>query len=247
MWGIVALVIWGIAVLGANVSGLVPESVFAGLHASRMQGANLNQLRSQVASLADESQRLKRENTLLLQRFSLAEDASGVVTRRVGALESSIPKLLEAIPPDSAIDRSAVTSSIGGGPTVRFDADGGSVAVTQKPLIDGISDQSQEMPGLANPDSMVEPDPSAFGLALGPPLDIDEAEAQWQNLNSKVGTLLIGLGPVLADLEGTTGKRIVAGPISDKGTAEALCGRMSKVGIACSAVPFIGTPLPLLN
>ncbi len=246
IWGVVALVIWGVAMLSATVSALVPDSFFAGLHTSRLQGANVNQLRTQVAALAEEAQRMKRENALLVQRFSLSEENTGAVTRRVGALELTIPRMLEAIPADTTIDRSSITSSIGAAPTVSFDADGGSVSVTQKPLAmpsSPVAQLPQDMPSMP----VVEPDPSAFGIALGPPLDADEAEAQWQSLTARVGTLLIGLGPVLADLEGTTGKRLVAGPLVDRATATALCGRMSKVGISCAAVPFIGMPMPLLN
>ena len=52
-WGITALVVWGVAVLGANLSGLVPPGMLAALHASRIEGATMNQLRAQVAALQD--------------------------------------------------------------------------------------------------------------------------------------------------------------------------------------------------
>ena len=38
---------------------------------------------------------------------------------------------------------------------------------------------------------------------------------QWDELNSKVGTLLVGLGPLLSNVEGSAGKRLVAGPLGD--------------------------------
>ena len=50
VWGVFALVTWAIAVLGANVSAFIPDGVLGGLHASRLSGANLNQLRGQVAA-----------------------------------------------------------------------------------------------------------------------------------------------------------------------------------------------------
>jgi hypothetical protein len=246
-WGIVALVAWGVAVLSANISASIPDSVLGGLHASRLDGANLNQLRGEIAELGAEAAELRQQNTVLLQRFMLNEQSSGQVTRRVGALELSIPRLLEAIPADADVDR-GTTASTGGGKTTSFDVDGGSVSYTQTPLSGQTSapaeTASQPMPQAL---TSVTPDSSAFGIALGPPIDAGEAELAWQSMSDKVGTLLIGLGPLVANVEGGAGKRLVAGPIATEADARQLCGRMARIGIACASVPFIGEPLPLLN
>jgi hypothetical protein len=114
--------------------------------------------------------------------------------------------------------------------------------VSRKPLL-------QEAP-LATPlPDAVAPsaDASAFGLALGFPISPDDAEAQWQSLAAKVGTLLLGLAPLLQDVDGEDGKIIVAGPVTDRAQAEQLCIRMDRVGIPCEPKPFQGEPLPLLN
>ena len=134
LWGIVALVCWGGAVLSANLSALVPASVLGALHASRLEGGTINQLRSQVADLEQEAQRMRRENNVLLQRFTMAEQASGEVTRRVGALEVTVPQLLDRVASAPQIDRS-MTGSIGEGEILSFEAEGGSVSVQQKPLV----------------------------------------------------------------------------------------------------------------
>jgi glutamine synthetase adenylyltransferase len=75
----------------------------------------------------------------------------------------------------------------------------------------------------------------------------EEGETTWRSMNTKVGTLLVGLAPLLANVEGSAGKRLVVGPIAVESDARQLCGRMAKVGIACASVPFIGEPLPLTN
>jgi hypothetical protein len=93
----------------------------------------------------------------------------------------------------------------------------------------------------------VAPDAASFGVALGPPIDADEAKADWQGMTGKVGTLLLGLGPILGHVEGGSGRRLVAGPIASEADAQELCGRMAKVGIACQTVTFIGDPVPLGN
>lgn len=246
LWGIVALACWAFAVLSANVSGLVPAGALGALHASRLEGATVNQLRAQVAALELDAQRLRRENNLLLQRFSMAEQASGEVARRVGALEVSIPQLSDAAAAAQGprIDQT-LTGAIGAGAVLSFDAEGGSVSVQHKPM-DAVQ------PGLrpaanAAPETVARADPNAFGLALAFPVESEDAEAQWQSLTARVGTLLIGLAPLLAPVEGSSGQQIVAGPLASRSEAEELCARMDRVGIPCEPAPYTGNSLPLLN
>lgn len=242
-WGIVALCCWAAAVLLANISAIVPGSVFAGLHASRMEGGTVSQLRTQVVAMAEENRRMRSENNLLLQRFDRAEEANRETTRRIGALEVSVPAALETRTGSAGvgIDRMP-TASIGDDNAVSFDAEGGSVSVVQKPLV-----ADKALDSAATTAVAPTADPDAFGLALGFPIREQDAEAQWQSLAAKVGTLLLGLAPLLQDVEGEDTKRIVAGPVTDRAQAEQLCVRMDRVGIPCEPRPFSGAPLPLLN
>lgn len=243
LWGIVALTCWGVAVLSANLSGLIPTNVLSALHASRLEGGTVNQLRSQVTELEIEAQRMRQENKQLLQRFTLAEQARGEVTRRVGALEVTVPMLLDQSSNSPVLDRS-MTGSIGAGEVLSFEAEGGSVSVQQRPLIPA---QANPPMGLAEREAAAAvPDPSAYGLALGFPVEPGDAQAQWQGLMAKVGTLLLGLAPLLAPIEGSSGRQIVAGPVSTRPEAEELCGRMDRVGIPCEPMPFVGDVLQLL-
>lgn len=247
LWGIIALSVWAAAVLLANISGLFPASVLSGLHASRLGGGTVNQLRVQVAEIAAENDRMKRENNLLLQRFDMEQEARSEVTRRVGALEISLPHIVERIPESAAIDNS-VTASIGGGKPMTFEADGGTVTVEQKPLmafqpkVEETVEQEAEIQRV-----VIVPDGSSMGVALGFPIAAEDGEVQWQSMMGKVGTLLIGLEPVLSDVEGSDGKILVAGPFETKAQAAQLCGRLDKVGIPCEPTPFKGEPLPMLN
>jgi hypothetical protein len=247
-WGVFALAVWGVAVLGANLSALIPDSVLGGLHASRLGGATLNQLRGEIDSLTTQAALLKQENTVLVQRFMVNEEGSGEVARRVGALEQTVPKILESLNNGTGIDQSAVTASTG--TTAKsFDTDGGSVSYTTAPLpgmpaVRTVPKQ-QPMPKALAAD--VTPDPASFGVALGPPIDADEAAPAWTGMSSKVGTLLVGLGPILGHVEGGSGRRLIAGPISSEAEAQELCGRMAKAGVACQTVPFIGDPMAAAN
>jgi hypothetical protein len=245
-WGVFALITWAVAVLGANVSAFIPDGVLGGLHASRLSGANLNQLRGQVTALETETARLRQENSVLMQRFALNEQASGEVTRRVGALELTVPQVLDALNARGPGIDPGTTASTGTTGATSFDVQGGSVSYTTTPMA-GLERQSVPDQPMPEAITAITPDSSAFGIALGPPIDADEGETTWRSVNNKVGTLLLGMGPLLANVEGSAGKRLVVGPITSEADARQLCGHMAKVGIACASVPFIGTPLPLLN
>lgn len=241
MWGVVALCCWGGAVLLSNVSPLLPAGLLAGLHASRMEGATAAQLRTQVAALSEETRRMRSENNLLVARFDRAEQADRDALRRIGALEISLPDAIEArsAPPTPGID-SMPTASIGGDRVVTFDADGGSVSVVQKPLFPA---RPVELSGTTE---TALADPAAFGVLLGFAVPADEAEARWQEIAAKVGTLLIGMVPLLQQAEDGT-VRVVAGPLPAGSDADQLCQRMDLVGIPCETTPFVGEALPLLN
>lgn len=249
LWGITALGIWAVAILGANLSGLIPASVYGALHASRLEGSTLNQMRSQVATLEEETSKMKRDNTQLLQRFSMNEEAAGAVTQRVGALEVSVPKLLEraAEAKTPATIDTTTTGSITAGKTLTFEADGGTVAVQQRPLVPGSNEVKLKVVPLTAPMPLVIPDGSAPGIALGFPVQADTAEAQWQELLAQVGTMLVGLSPVLADKDGTDGKVIIAGPMVDRASAIELCARLDRAGVPCEPTSYAGQPVPLLN
>jgi hypothetical protein len=244
LWGIIAMGCWAAAIFLGNVSALVPANVLAGLHASRLDGGTVNQLRVQVAAIASENDRMRRENNLLIRRLDMQQQTQGDVARRVGALEVSLPNIVERLPETASIDNSA-TASIASGTLLSFDADGGSVTVERKPLI---AIQSGGRPRTAETAApAVAYDGSAMGVALGFPIEAGDGEVHWQNLLGKVGTLLIGLQPVLAEAPGITGMLVIAGPLETASQAAELCGRLDKVGIPCEPTAFKGEPLPLLN
>lgn len=249
-WGIVALATWVVAILGANLSGVIPPSVYGALHASRLDGSTLNQLRSQVAGLEEDTLRLQRDGSQLLQRLTMGEEAAGAVTRRVGALEVSVPRLVEETrtrAASTAIDPMS-TGSIRPGRTLTFEADGGTVAVQQRPLVPGSDEIRLKVVPLNDtmPQRLAAAG-AAPGIALGFPMTPEAAEAQWQEMLAQAGSMLVGLVPVLADKQGSDGKVLIAGPLLDTASAIELCARMDKLGVPCEPTAYAGQPLPLLN
>ena len=255
-WGIVALVFGVIAILGSNVSTILPENLMTGLHSTRLEGGNLNNLRAQVSELQNQAIRIRTENNKLSRLLKLSEQDRGDVTRRVGAIENSLPELFVSNAEAQAIDRNAITSAVKkSDDTNIINVPGGSVAITQTP-IGGVQapeitapEQAVEMPPAlsTNPTKrirVVSPTPLAFGIALGPEVTVQDAFVAWQDITRKVGPLLLGLGPVLSGNAGLEQQRLIAGPIDDYAQAEQLCTRMIRVGISCLPVPYAGKSLP---
>lgn len=260
-WGVVALVFGASALLFANLSVVLPKNTLMALHSPRLDGGNLNLLRTQVADLRDEAVRMRNENNRLVTMITLAEQDQGAMTRRVGAIESTLPVLLENTQNGSNIDRSILTSGIDAAP-VLSEVEGGSVAISTTPLEGTAPQPTSQIPstnqGQPQPRRVDQPkpaplmpqivanagDPAAFGVALGPQVTVRDAFVAWKDITSKAGPLLLGLGPLLSGNAGADNQRLVAGPIDDYVRAEQVCVRMIRIGISCLPVPYAGQSLP---
>ncbi|HUV32944.1 MAG TPA: hypothetical protein VMW31_05175 [Devosiaceae bacterium] len=251
-WGSCAIAGFAAAVLSANVAAFLPEQWLTGLHATRIEGGTLPLLRAEVATLRGDLGRAERANAVLSTRLTLIEDNRVNVARRVGALEASIPMLLEALPYDAEIDFNLLTAGIGNaeeGP-----AEGGSVSVRMTPLFDAeptpgapaaFDAQPLPDPVAAGAGAEVfEPEAGAFGLALGAALRPEVAWRTWRDIGGTVGGLLIGLNPLLApDDNGDGAVRLLAGPVASYAEATSLCAAISAREVACQPAPFEGVAL----
>ncbi len=250
VWGVVALVCVALAVFGSNISLLVPQSIIGGLHQPRVAGASIETLRLQVSDLRDEATRLKRENELLVTRFSMQERSGNDITRRVGALEITVPRILESLPNGTSVDRSNLTASIGNNQTLTYEAEGGTVSVRQSALPQASATEAVNQPLPApvvaeQTMAMAIPNENAYGIAVGAAVPFEQTPALWSDLTLKLGPLLFGLSPLVVDEANGEGKRIVVGPIEELSEARALCQRFERVSIACIPMPFSGTPLDM--
>jgi len=168
-WGLAALGCAAFAVLTGNVSGFVPEGLVTALHSPRQTGASLSQLRAQVSALGEEQARMRRDGGEIANRLSLGEKASGQITQRVGALEVSVPDLLEAMPPATQVDRSAVTASIPDNDAATEIVRGGSVRSTVRPLPG--TPAAQPLPALVLPETPEDrqpPEAASQSVAVAP-------------------------------------------------------------------------------
>src|SRR5690606_464700 len=139
---------------------LVPVHVVSGLHATRLDGGNTNQLRAQVAEMRAENARMASEYRALLARLNMLDDDSGEVIRRLAAVERSMPLLIESLPLDSDIDRSLLTASIAATSPEVYEADGGIIVVRRSALF-------EDLDAHAAPDQPMPPVPGRieYGVA----------------------------------------------------------------------------------
>lgn len=238
LWGLVALACTGLAVFGSNAALMMPQGMLSNLHQPRHAGASIETLRREVRNLRAETTRLGRESELLRSRFALQEKSGGEITRRVGALESSVPLLIEERSTDTArVDQDNTTASIGENGAFSFEAEGGSVSVRQSPMPQVLPEQPLPPP-LALSSTGTE-----YGVAIGAPVSAEQAPGLWTDLSLKLGPLLLGMAPLLAEETDGAGRRIIVGPVAALAEARTLCERFERVSIACQPMPYDGAPL----
>lgn len=89
----------------------------------------------------------------------------------------------------------------------------------------------------------ISADGKAFGLALDGFIFPSEALTRWVDLQDSVGTMLVGLNPLLSEPDTKGRIRIVAGPVLDKSVAGELCRRLGQMNVSCETVPYKGVRL----
>ncbi len=244
LWGIMALACIGLAVFSSNASLLVPQSIIAGLHQPRTSGATIETLRREVSALRTDTTRLQRENEQLLSRFAMQEKSGNDIVRRVGALEVTVPNMLEIPPYLASIDQASTTASIGANESPTFETEGGSVSVRQSALPQPLPYQPLPAPVVQQTD-MAAPNQNAYGVSIGTAVPFDQAPGLWSDLTLKLGPLLFGMSPLLVDEANSDNKRIIVGPIEELSEARQLCERFERISIACMPMPYDGTPLAI--
>ena len=92
-----------------------------------------------------------------------------------------------------------------------------------------------------------EPDSTAaslveFGLDLGGAATVDGVRQRWITVKANFGPLLSGMYPVAAHEHrpGSTGYRLVVGPLPNSAAASSLCGHFTAARTACRSAKFDG-------
>lgn len=248
-WSIAALVCSSLAVVSANIAGFVPAHAIGALHATRVEGGSVSQMRRLLAELQADNARLASEHRRLTVRLGLLDGDKGEMVRRLAAVEQSLPLLIESLPHDADIDRSLLTASISPAEEIALEADGGSVLIRQRPLFDGGMESqaiaAQPMPPALAAPVVGEPGLAAQGIAVGGAIDAQAMDAHYREIIEEAGTLLLGLTPLIADDEDPELSRFLFGPLPDEAAADMVCGRLATLGLVCDPVAYDGVPWPI--
>lgn len=126
LWGLVAIAALTVMLVFSSASLLIPKGWNNMLKETPDNLGTVAQLQSELRSIRMEFAAMKRQSNVTDSRLNLGEESNSFVSRRVRALESSIPILLEALPPGAQLDKSLVTASINeanGEEIIRLDED----------------------------------------------------------------------------------------------------------------------------
>lgn len=126
LWGFVAVAALTTMLVFSSVGLLLPKGWNNMLKETPNNLGTLAQVQSELRAMRMEFAAIKRESNVADSRLNLGEESNSFVSRRVRALEASIPILLEALPPGAQLDKSLITSSINqanGEEIIRLDQD----------------------------------------------------------------------------------------------------------------------------
>jgi hypothetical protein len=98
LWGFIAVGAVTIAVVLSSLTAVLPDRILNSLRETRQNYGTISQLQAELTAIRMEFATIKREAAISGTRMTLAEESSSKFSRRVRALESSIPMMLEALP-----------------------------------------------------------------------------------------------------------------------------------------------------
>ncbi|AVX04677.1 hypothetical protein MXMO3_02157 [Maritalea myrionectae] len=126
LWGVVAVTALTTMLVFSSAGLLLPKGWNNILKETPNNLGTLAQVQSELRAMRMEFAAIKRESNVADSRLNLGEESNSFVSKRVRALEASIPILLEALPPGAQVDKNLITASINqanGEEIIRFDDD----------------------------------------------------------------------------------------------------------------------------
>lgn len=126
LWGFVAVTALTTMLVFSSAGLLLPKGWNNILKETPNNLGTLAQVQSELRAMRMEFAAIKRESNVADSRLNLGEESNSFVSKRVRALEASIPILLEALPPGAQVDKNLITASINqanGEEIIRLDDD----------------------------------------------------------------------------------------------------------------------------
>jgi len=213
-------------------------------------------LTKQIRTLAADRDRLAGRVALL---ESSLDDMTGAIKKQAAATAALAAKTTPTSAPASsptatgsttstpaAITRQAPTTTSAASTNMHSSAASDLTAASTEavPLPPGRATAalaSEPETSLANPETLPA-NPVEFGLDLGGAATVDGVRQRWISVKANFGPLLSGMYPLAAHERraGSTGYRLVVGPLPNSAAASGLCAHFTAARTACRSAKFDG-------
>jgi hypothetical protein len=193
-------------------------------------------LSAQVRALTVERDRLAGRMTLL---ESSIDDMTGAIKKQAvataAALAAKVPPPAPSAPATAAPAAAATPSPAAAAPEPKTDTPT-AAAVPLPPT--RVASVAANEPAPAQPVTSQ----NEFGLDLGGAATLDGVRQRWATVKANFGPLLSGMYPLAAreHRPGTSGYRLVVGPLPNSPAAAGLCAHFTAARTACRSVKFDG-------
>lgn len=203
--------------------------------------SNVQLLSAQVRALTVERDRLAGRIALL---ESSIDDMTGAIKRQATAMAAAIAA--KAAPPAPSAPATVAPASppVSAAPAPQSAA----TAIAAPPKSETSNTAAIPMPPTrvaavaANEPQPATSPQNEFGLDLGGAATLDGVRQRWITVKASFGPLLSGMYPLAAHERraGTSGYRLVVGPLPNSPAATGLCSHFAAARTACKSVKFDG-------
>ena len=206
-------------------------------------------LESDVQLLAAQVHALTIERDRLVGRIGLLEssidDMTGTIKRQAAATAAALAAKPPPTPSPPATTPATTSNPL---PATMATAATPAPIAAPAPKTDTPSTETVPLPPTrlaaapANEPEQAAASQSEFGLDLGGAATIDGVRQRWVTVKANFGPLLSGMYPLAARERrpGSTGYRLVVGPLPNNAAATGLCVHFAAARTACRAVKFDG-------
>jgi len=170
------------------------------------------------------------------QVITLAADRERL-TARLASIERNLDDVTGSIKRQAALASPAISPLAM--PAAAAPAQGAALAPETVPL------PPARMANAQTNEVAADPAKSELGIDIGGALSLDVLGARWAAVKANYGPLLTGLHPLAAHDQrpGSTGFRLLVGPVANPAAAMQLCARFAAARVTCRSAKFDGEQL----
>jgi hypothetical protein len=207
--------------------------------------SRMARVETNVKALADQIQMLAGDRDRLSGRISLLEssidDMTGAIKRQAAATAALAAK--GAAPPAPSAPPAAASTAVATPPVLEKPQVIAATPMADAPTTEPVPLPPARVAAAAPSEAASSPaNQTEFGLDLGTAATLDGVRERWNKVKANFGPMLSGMYPLAArdPRPGSTGYRLVVGPLPNSVAATGLCAHFTAARTACRSVKFNG-------